>query len=117
MLTRASGLLFGKRLCNNTPEAPAADILEREVPGFGANQGIVGSNERPISFRGKNSTGLIREPAIFVDGIRLGGGALEVLSQIPAGSVKSVRIERGPASMSAPLSASGVIYIETRLGG
>lgn len=95
----------------------AADLLEREVPGFDANQGVPGSNESPISFRRSSSLGRFsREPAIYVDGVRVGGGALEVLSQIPAASVKSVRIERGPASTSVPLSASGVIYIETRLG-
>ena len=92
----------------------AADLLEREISGFSANQGNRGVGESPILLRGAASFTLSGEPAIFVDGILVSGGALEVLGQIPAAAVKSIRIERGPSSTSVPLSATGAIHVSTR---
>ena len=92
----------------------AADLLERQIPGFNARQGNRGAGDSPIYLRGASSLTLSGEPAIFVDGVRMSGGALEVLTLIPAVSVKSIRIERGPATTSVPLSANGVIHISTR---
>ena len=92
----------------------AADLLERQIPGFNANQGNRGAGDSPIFLRGAGSFHLSGEPAIFLDGVRMSGGALEVLVLIPAVSVKSIRIDRGPATTSVPLSATGVIHILTR---
>ena len=92
----------------------AADLLERQIPGFNANQGDRGVGASPIFLRGAASFNLSDEPTIFLDGVRMSGGALEVLTLIPAVSVKSIRIGRGPTTTSVPLSASGVIHISTR---
>ena len=94
----------------------AADLLEREIPGFNADQGSRGAGDSPIFLRGAGSLSLGGEPTIFLDGVRMSGGALEVLSTIPAAAVRRIRIDRGPASTSVPLSATGVIHIETRSG-
>jgi hypothetical protein len=92
----------------------AADLLERQIPGFNANQGDRGTGDSPIFLRGAGSLNLSGEPTIFVDGVRISGAALEVLTLIPAVSVKSIRIDRGPATTSVPLSATGAIHISTR---
>ena len=92
----------------------AADLLEREIPGFNANQGNRGAGDSPIYLRGAASLSLSDEPLVFLDGVRMSGGVLEVLSLIPAVVVKSIRIDRGPATTSVPLSANGVIHISTR---
>ncbi len=94
----------------------AADLLEREIPGFNANQGNRGAGDSPIFLRGATSLTLGSEPTVFLDGVRMSGGVLEVLSTIPAVAVKSIRIERGPSSTSVPLSASGAIHVSTRSG-
>ena len=94
----------------------AADLLERQIPGFKADQSNRAAEDDPIPFflRGASSFNLGGEPAIFVDGVRVSGVALEVLTMIPAVSVKSIRIDRGPATTSVPLSATGAIHISTR---
>jgi hypothetical protein len=95
----------------------AADLLALQLPGINANSGVVGRNNGVVLPRGSTSLTLGSEPAIYLDGVLMGGGlvrAQETLSQIPASNVKSIRILRGPASAFIHGSATGVIYIETR---
>jgi hypothetical protein len=92
----------------------AADLLERQIPGFNANQGDRGTGDSPIFLRGASSFHLSEEPTIFVDGVRISGSALEVLMLIPSVSVKSIRIDRGPATTSVVWSSTGAIHISTR---
>jgi hypothetical protein len=92
----------------------AADLLERQIPGFNANQGDLGAGDSPIFLRGASSFHLSEEPTIFVDGVRISGSALEVLTLIPSVSVKSIRIDRGPATTSVVWSSTGAIHISTR---
>lgn len=106
-------LVVGRARSQGSAET-AADLLERQISGFNANQGERGVGASPIFLRGPASLNLNNEPTIFVDGVRVSGGALEVLMLIPAVSVKSIRIDRGPTATSVPLSATGVIHISTR---
>lgn len=92
----------------------AADLLERQILGFNANQGNRGAGDVPVFLRGAATLNLSGEPAVFLDGVRMGGEVHEVLRQIPAVVVKSIRVDRGPATTSVPLSATGAIHIETR---
>jgi outer membrane cobalamin receptor len=97
----------------------AADLLALQLPGINANSGVVGRNMGSVLPRGASSLTLGSEPAIFLDGVRMGGGlaqARETLGQIPASNVKSIRVLRGPASAFLQGSATGAIYIETRRG-
>lgn len=106
-------LVVGRARRQDSAET-AADLLEQQILGFSANQGNRGVGDSPIFLRGAATLNLSDEPTIFLDGVRLSGGVLEVLRQIPAVVVRSIRVERGPATTSVPLSATGVIHIETR---
>ena len=97
----------------------AADLLLRSMPGLTANRanGQSGAGLR-IRLRGAKSLYTSDQPSIYLDGIRIDAGgpgqAIRALDQIPATSVKRIRILRGPASASRyPNSASGVILVET----
>ncbi len=97
----------------------AADLLLRSMPGLTANRanGMSGAGLR-IRLRGAKSFYTSDQPSIYLDGIRIDAGgpgqAIRALDQIPATSIKRIRILRGPASASRyPNSASGVILVET----
>lgn len=97
----------------------AADLLLRSMPGLTASRanGQSGAGLR-IRLRGAKSLYTSDQPSIYLDGIRIDAGgpgqAIRALDQIPATSVKRIRILRGPASASRfPNSASGVILVET----
>jgi len=97
----------------------AADLLLRSVPGLSVAraEGRAGSG-LSIRLRGVSSFVLDERPHIYVDGVRVDTGgedrAVQVLDQIPAGSVKRIRVLRGPASTSMyPGAAAGVILVET----
>ena len=96
----------------------AAELLARQVLDVNANSGNLGWNANPVLLRGTGTIRLSGEPAIFLDGVRIGafGPAMEVLSQIPAKDVKNIRVQRGPASAFLQGSANGSIHIETRSG-
>ena len=97
----------------------AADLLALQLPGINANSGVIGRNNGSVLPRGATSLSLGSEPAIYLDGVLMGGGfarAQETLSQIPASNVKTIRVLRGPASAFLQGSATGAIYIETRRG-
>ena len=73
-----------------------------------------------VRLRGAKSLYTSDQPAIYLDGIRIDAGgpgqAIRALDQIPATSVRRIRILRGPASASRyPNSASGVILVETEV--
>jgi hypothetical protein len=97
----------------------AADLLMRRVPGLSARRtsGALGDGLR-VSLRGSNSISLSDQPAVYLDGVRIDdGGAVDmrVLDQIPAADVQRIRVLRGPAAATRyPLSAAGVILVETR---
>ena len=99
----------------------AADLLLRSMPGLTASRanGQSGAGLR-IRLRGAKSLYTSDQPSIYLDGIRIDAGgsgqAIRALDQIPATSVKRIRILRGPASASRfPNSASGVILVETSI--
>ena len=96
----------------------AAELVARKVLDMNPNSGNLGLNTNPVRLRGTGTFGLGGEPAVFLDGVRIGtfGPAMEVLSQIPARDVRNVRVLRGPASAFLQGSADGSIHIETRSG-
>ena len=97
----------------------AADILGYQIPGLTNAQGVVGKNDGLIVLRGVSSINLSSEPAVFLDGVRLGGGlgdAMDALSKIPAEHVRAIRVLRGPAAAFVQGSANGAIFVETRVG-
>lgn len=120
MLPRADAIL-GELLTGSgggTDARTAAELLARQVLDVNTNTGNLGLNANPVLLRGTGTIRLSGEPAIFLDGVRLGsfGPAMEVLSQIPARDVKNIRVLRGPASAFLEGSANGSIHIETRTG-
>ena len=96
----------------------AAELVAREVLDMNPNSGNLGLNTNPVRLRGTGTFGLSGEPAVFLDGVRIGtfGPAMEVLSQIPARNVRNIRVLRGPASGFLRGAADGSIHIETRSG-
>jgi len=99
----------------------AADLLLRSMPGLSVSRedGMSGAGLR-VRLRGAKSPYTSDQPAIYLDGRRLYAGcpghAIRALDQIPATSVRRIRILRGPASASRyPNSASGVILVETEV--
>ena len=97
----------------------AAELVARKVLDMNPNSGNLGLNTNPVRLRGTGTFGLGGEPAVFLDGVRIGtfGPAMEVLSQIPASDVRNIRVLRGPAAAFLRGSADGSIHIETRSGG
>lgn len=98
----------------------AAELFLTSVPGLSARRpdGSAGSG-LSVLMRGVSSFVLSSQPHIYLDDVRIdaGGtdGAITVLDQIPASSVRRIRVLRGPASVSRyPQAAAGVILIETR---
>ena len=94
----------------------ALDLLREQVPGVTV-PGRSGSGPG-IRIRGSSSLSS-NDPALYVDGLLLadgqGGGALDVLDQIPAASVLRIRVLHGPAATAQYGDASsGVILVETR---
>jgi hypothetical protein len=94
----------------------ALDLLRQQVPGVlvrsrpGARSGI--------RVRAGNSL-RAGEPAIYIDGIRVGEGtnnnSLHPLELIPAERVLRIRVLRGPSAAAEYAdAASGVILVETR---
>ena len=110
--------------------ATAADLLSQRFPGVTMDRGTgaVGGGVT-IRIRGLSSVSAAREPAIFLDGVRLNPSrapaislrttpGLQILDEIPASQVQSIRILRGPsASVAYGESADGMILIETSRGG
>ena len=110
--------------------ATAADLLSQRFPGVTMDRGTgaIGGGVT-IRIRGLSSVSAAREPAIFLDGVRLNPSrppdlglrttpGLQILDEIPASQVESIRILRGPsASVVYGESADGVILIETRRSG
>lgn len=96
----------------------AAELVARKVLDMNPNSGNLGLNTNPVRLRGTGTFGLGGEPAVFLDGVRIGtfGPAMEVLSQIPARDVRNIRVLRGAASAFLQGSADGSIHIETRSG-
>ena len=107
----------------------AADLLTQRLPGVRVDRGtgaLGGGVE--VRVRGVGSISGAREPAIFLDGVRLNPSrapglslrttpGLQILDEIPASTVQSIRVLRGPsASVAYGESADGVIIIETVRG-
>lgn len=97
----------------------AADLLATEVRGVLGNSGMVGADDSAILLRGVGSITLQGDPAIYLDGVRLGGGpgeALRALTQIPASDVRDIRVLRGPTASFIRGTADGVIEVRTKSG-
>jgi hypothetical protein len=97
----------------------AADLLIQRIPGLSARRtsGSLGDGLR-VSLRGASSIALSDQPAVYLDGVRIDEGGvvqMRILDQIPAADVLRIRVLRGPAAATRyPLSAAGVILVETR---
>jgi hypothetical protein len=112
-------LVTGSRSdAKRTPQAQtAADLLSVEIPELRPGVAYVrprGATQR-LGLRGRGSFGGDGEPTIVLDGTVLKGG-LDVLRQIPAAEVKSIRILKGPSAAFLYGSSEGVIYIQTESG-
>ena len=116
---RAQGHAEGEVVDRGEGSLTAADLLIRRVPGLSARRtsGSLGDGLR-VSLRGSNSISLSDQPAVYLDGVRIDEGGtvdMRVLDQIPAADVQRIRVLRGPAAATRyPLSAAGVILVETR---
>ena len=109
--------------------ATAADLLAYRLPGVTVDRGGAMGGGVEVRIRGVSSIAGAREPPIFLDGVRLNPSrppglslrttpGLQILDEIPASQVRSIRVLRGPsASVVYGESADGVIVIETRRGG
>lgn len=95
----------------------AADLLSVHLPELRPAATYVQRRAAPVrlGLRGRGTFTGSGEPTIVLDGARLTGG-LDVLRQIPAAQVKSIRILRGPSAAFLDGSAGGVIYIQTESG-
>jgi hypothetical protein len=119
---RAQGHTEGEAVNREEGSLTAADLLMRRIPGLSARRtsGVLGDGLR-VSLRGSNSISLSDQPAVYLDGVRIDEGGtvnLTVLDQIPAAEVQRIRVLRGPAAAARyPLSAAGVILVETRRAG
>jgi hypothetical protein len=119
---RAQGHAEGEAIERGDGSLTAADLLTQRIPGLSARRtsGVLGDGLR-VSLRGSNSISLSDQPAVYLDGVRIDEGGtvnLRVLDQIPAADVQRIRVLRGPAATTRyPLSAAGVILVETRRGG
>jgi hypothetical protein len=110
--------------------ATAADLLAQRFPGVTVDRftGAIGGGIE-IRIRGISSISAAREPPIYLDGVRLNPSrppglslrttpGLQILDEIPASQIRSIRILRGPSASAAyGDSADGVIVIETHRGG
>ncbi len=107
----------------------AADLLYQRLPGVTVDRpnGMIGGGVE-VRIRGVSSISGAREPAIYLDGVRLNptrapnlslrtSPGLQILDEIPASLVRSIRVLRGPSASAAyGESADGVIIIETDRG-
>jgi hypothetical protein len=118
-IRRTQGHTEGEAAGRAEGSLSAADLLIQRIPGLSARRtsGSVGEGLR-VSLRGANSISLSDQPAVYLDGVRVDVGGtvdLHVLDQIPAADVLRIRVLRGPAAATLyPLSAAGVILVETR---
>ena len=109
--------------------ATAADLLAYRLPGVTVDRGtgaLGGGVE--VRIRGVSSIAGAREPPIFLDGVRLNPSrppgislrtqpGLQILDEIPASQIRSIRVLRGAsASVAYGELADGVIVIETNRG-
>lgn len=97
----------------------AADLLAMEVRGILGNTGVVGADDSGIMLRGVSSISLQADPLVYLDGVRMSGGAGEaflILSQIPASDVRDIRVSRGPTASFLRGSADGLIEVWTKSG-
>jgi TonB-dependent starch-binding outer membrane protein SusC len=97
----------------------AADLLAMEVRGVLGNSGMVGADGSAMMLRGVGSISLQGDPLIFLDGVRMSGGAGEALlalARIPASEIRDIRVLRGPAASFLRGSADGVIEVRTKSG-
>ena len=112
-------LVTGRRSdVKRTPQAQtAADLLAVQIPELRPGVAFVrprGATQR-LGLRGRGTFGGDGEPIVVLDGTLLKGG-LDVLRQIPAAEVKSIRILKGPSAAFLYGSSDGVIYIQTESG-
>lgn len=97
----------------------AADLIAREVLGASVTPRVGGQGGRSFTLRGQGSMVLGSEPAVYLDGIRIGGTldqALDILTQIPAYDVEQIQVLRGPATTTMSGDADGVILVTRRSG-
>ena len=98
----------------------AADLIARQVLGASVTPRAGGEQIRSFTLRGRGSITLGGEPAVYLDGMRIGATldqALDILAQIPAVEVEQVQILRGPATTTVTGDPDGVILVTRRTGG
>ena len=94
----------------------AADLLSRQVPGLSRNSSEVGRSYGPVRLRGVQSINASSEPVLFLDGVRVGGEAMDILTKIPASEVRDIRVLRGPTAAFIYGAANGAILVVTQSG-
>lgn len=117
-------------LADLAPVTNMADALEARTPGVEVLQssGTLGAGTR-IRIRGAGSLSLSNDPIIYIDGVRVDGGAssntIGVGGQVPSrindldpNEIESVEVIKGPsaAALYGTDAANGIINIRTRRG-
>lgn len=97
--------------------ASALDLVAAKVPSISSiTSADIGDRSAAVHLRGVSTLTQSGDPLIVVDDVLIRGTPpLELLSRIPASSVESVEILRGPAAaFRYPFAANGVISIKTK---
>jgi hypothetical protein len=97
----------------------AADLIARQVLGASVTPRGGGQETRSFTLRGRGSILLGGEPAVYLDGIRIGATldqALDILNEILAVDVEQIQILRGPATTTLSADADGAILVTRRSG-
>ncbi|MBW3535889.1 MAG: carboxypeptidase regulatory-like domain-containing protein [Gemmatimonadetes bacterium] len=90
----------------------ALDLLANQIVGVDVRRGEHGAPAW-IVIRGYTTVTGSNAPVVYLDGVRI--STLDILQQIPAGSVSSIRVLRGAAASAHFMdAANGVILVETR---
>lgn len=121
-------------LVRNAPISSTTQLLQSRVPGLSVTEtsGVTGAASR-INIRGAASINLSNQPLVFIDGIRMDGGARGLVNvsgssavgQAPSGlndlnpeDIESIEVVKGPAAATlyGADASAGVIQIITKRG-
>ena len=103
------------------------EVLGARVPGLYmvSSAGQAGLSGQKIRIRGVSSLGVSNDPIVFVDGIRMSAGVMDMggayssrLNDINPNDIESIEVIKGPAAATlyGTEAANGVVQIITKKG-